>query len=401
VVGVHEEQEIVVKKLKQDLSPEQMLKVIFEYTAKITNERNLDRVLMHMADMGREMIVADRCTVWLLDRQKNELWTKVAHGVSEIRIPNGSGLVGYAVSRGEAIFIDDAYTNQEFRDVLVNGALKVDQQTGYRTKALMVIPFRNNEGEILGAYQAVNKMTETEVFSDRDLEYLSLAASYSGKSLESVMLHHEIEETQKEIIFTMGEIGESRSKETGNHVKRVAEYSYILALGLGMSQEEAELLKMASPMHDIGKVAIPDAVLKKPGKLTEEEFSIMKSHTNIGYGLLKNSKRHILKTAAIVASQHHEKWNGRGYPNGLKGEEIHIYGRITAIADVFDALGSDRVYKKAWELDRILNLFKEERGEHFDPEVVDVFMEKLPEFLAVRESYKDIDEEKHESQETA
>ncbi|MDT9724934.1 HD domain-containing protein [Xylanibacillus composti] len=366
-----------------------MLKVIFDYTAKIANERNLDRVLMHMADMGREMVVADRCTVWLLDQQKQELWTKVAHGVSELRIPVGAGLVGLAVATGKPIFIDDAYNNDEYRHVLSSGALTTDQLTGYRTKALMVIPFRNNEGEITGCYQAVNKLTEQQVFSAMDMEYLTLAASYSGKSLESAMLTNEIEETQKEIIFTMGEIGEIRSKETGNHVKRVAEYSYLIAVGLGMSLEEADVLKMASPMHDIGKVAIPDAVLKKPGKLTDEEFKIMQSHTMIGYNLLKNSNRHILKAAAIVAHQHHEKWNGRGYPQGLAGEEIHIYGRITAIADVFDALGSDRVYKKAWELDRILNLFKEERGQHFDPQVVDVFMEQLPKILEVRDLYSD------------
>ncbi|WNR43217.1 HD-GYP domain-containing protein [Paenibacillus roseipurpureus] len=219
---------------------------------------------------------------------------------------------------------------------------------------------------------------------------MTLASSYAGKSLESALLTNEIEETQKEIIFRMGEIGESRSKETGNHVKRVAEYSYILALGLGMSQEEAELLKMASPMHDIGKVAIPDAVLNKPGKLTDEEFKLMQNHTLIGYNLLKNSTRHILKTAAVVAHEHHEKWNGRGYPRGIQGEEIHIYGRITAIADVFDALGSERVYKKAWELDRILQLFQEERGQHFDPDVVDAFFKQLPAILKVREEYSDV-----------
>jgi response regulator RpfG family c-di-GMP phosphodiesterase len=157
-----------------------------------------------------------------------------------------------------------------------------------------------------------------------------------------------------------------------------------------MEQDECDLIKMASPMHDIGKVAIPDAVLKKPGKLDEEEFKIMQSHTDIGYGLLKNSTRKILKSAAILAHQHHEKWNGKGYPQGLKGEEIHIYGRITAIADVFDALGSERVYKAAWELDRILNLFKEERGQHFDPQIVDVFMEQLPKIINVRDNYTDI-----------
>jgi HD-GYP domain-containing protein (c-di-GMP phosphodiesterase class II) len=383
------EQFDITSQLKRDLDPQEMLRVIFDYAAKIANERILDNVLMLMADMGREMIVSDRCTVWLLDTNKNELWSKVAHGLDEIRIPSTAGLVGYAVTNDKAVFIHDAYSNEEYKSYLLNGALRTDQQTGYRTKALLVIPFRNSQGEIMGAYQAINKLTASEQFSDKDMEYLTLASSYAGKSLESALLTNEIEETQKEIIFRMGEIGESRSKETGNHVKRVAEYSYLLALGLGMSQEEAELLKMTSPMHDIGKVAIPDSVLNKPGKLTDEEFKLMQNHTRIGYNLLKNSNRHILKTAAVVAYEHHEKWNGRGYPRGIKGEDIHIYGRITAIADVFDALGSERVYKQAWELERILTLFKEERGEHFDPKVVDAFFQQLPAILRVRDQYSD------------
>lgn len=386
---MHEMYEFETPRIKRDLEPEELLQVILDYAAKIANERSLDHVLALMADMGKEIVVADRCSVWLLDSQRGQLWTKVAHGVSELRIPVGAGLAGHSIATGQPIFIDDAYSNEPYRTVLNNGALKTDQQTGYRTKGMMVIPFRNNEGEIMGCYQAINKMTPSEVFSDRDLRNLTLAASYSGKSIESAMLAEEIEETQKEIIFTMGEIGESRSKETGNHVKRVAEYSYILAQSLGMAKSEAELLKMASPMHDIGKVAIPDSVLKKPGKLTEEEYEVMKTHAEIGYNLLKNSKRNILKTAAIVAEQHHEKWNGKGYPRGLAGEEIHIFGRITGIADVFDALASDRVYKKAWELDRILNLFKEERGHHFDPAVVDAFMASLPRILDVRDKYAD------------
>ncbi len=374
---------------KKEHDPQQLLRIIFEYASKITNERRLDYLLLLMADMGREMILADRCTVWLLDKQNNELYSKVAHGVPPLRMSADAGLVGHSIASGSPIFINDAYENIEYKEVLQSGAFAMDKQTGYRTKSLMVIPFHNNEGEIMGAYQAVNKLTKEEAFTERDVEYLSLAASYAGKSLESALLSLEIEETQKEIIFIMGEIGESRSKETGNHVKRVAEYSYILALGLGMSHEEAELLKIASPMHDIGKVAIPDDLLKKPGKLTEEEFDLMKTHSEIGYSLLKNSTRRILKTAAIVAHQHHEKWNGTGYPLGLKGEDIHIYGRITAVADVFDALGTKRVYKDAWELDRILALFREERGGHFDPQIVDTFMENLPRLLEVQEAYSD------------
>jgi response regulator RpfG family c-di-GMP phosphodiesterase len=202
-------------------------------------------------------------------------------------------------------------------------------------------------------------------------------------------LQREIEETQKEVVFTMGAVGESRSKETGNHVKRVAEYSELLATHYGLPTHEVEMLKQASPMHDIGKVAIPDAVLNKPGRFDEEERRIMDTHAELGYEMLKMSNRPLLKCAAIVAYEHHEKWNGTGYPNKLKGEEIHIYGRITALADVFDALGSDRCYKKAWDDEKIFQLFKEERGEHFDPKLIDIFFEHLNQFLTIRETLKD------------
>lgn len=368
--------------LKERLTPEAMLELIFEYVAKISQEKSLDNLLMLMADLGRELVTSDRCTLWLVDEKNKQLWTKVAHGIPEIRIPCDTGVVGHAIQGGEPVIINDAYSDHRFNT-------DVDKKTGYRTRNIIALPIRNGEDQIIGAYQAINKMTRDAAFDDSDLKHLVLAATYSGNALEAALLNREIEETQKEIIFTMAEVGESRSKETGNHVKRVAEYSKILAIGMGMSQEEAELLKMASPMHDIGKVGIPDDVLKKPGKLTDEEFDIMKSHAAVGYEMLKNSSRKILTAAATVAYEHHEKWNGRGYPRGLSGEDIHVYGRITAIADVFDALGSDRVYKKAWELERILNLFKEERGEHFDPRLVDVFFERLDEIMAIREQFKD------------
>jgi response regulator RpfG family c-di-GMP phosphodiesterase len=202
-------------------------------------------------------------------------------------------------------------------------------------------------------------------------------------------LNREIEDTQKEVVFTMGAIGESRSKETGNHVKRVAEYSKLLALLYGLNSDEAEMLKQASPMHDIGKVAIPDAILNKPGRFDEDERLIMNTHAHLGYDMLKHSNRDLLKAAAVVAYEHHEKWDGSGYPRGISGEDIHIYGRITALADVFDALGSDRCYKKAWDDEKIFQLFKEEKGKHFDPALITIFFNNLSEFLKIRDTFKD------------
>eukprot|EP01029_Cantina_marsupialis_P032405 TRINITY_DN98675_c0_g2_i1.p1 TRINITY_DN98675_c0_g2~~TRINITY_DN98675_c0_g2_i1.p1 ORF type:complete len:215 (-),score=40.55 TRINITY_DN98675_c0_g2_i1:35-679(-) len=206
---------------------------------------------------------------------------------------------------------------------------------------------------------------------------------------EIVELHRELEETQREVIYKLGEIGETRSKETGNHVKRVAEYSKILAEKIGLPKEDVNILFAASPMHDIGKVGIPDSILNKPEKLTPEEWDFMQMHSEIGYNILNSSNRPILKAAALICHTHHEKWNGKGYPNGLKGEEIHIFGRITAVADVFDALGSDRCYKKAWPLEDILKLLKNQKGKHFDPKLIDVFMENLDAFLEIRDKFVD------------
>ncbi|MEA2099400.1 MAG: HD domain-containing protein, partial [Campylobacterota bacterium] len=199
----------------------------------------------------------------------------------------------------------------------------------------------------------------------------------------------EIEKTQSEVIFKMGEIAELRSKETGNHVKRVASYCALLGKLYGLDVDKCNDLELASPMHDIGKVAIADSILNKPSKLNEDEMETMKEHTTLGYEMFKNSSRSILKAASIVSHEHHERYDGTGYPRGVAGEEIHIYGRIIAIADVFDALGSDRVYKKAWENDDIVKYFIEEKGKHFDPNLVSIFLENIDKFIEVQKKYDD------------
>lgn len=241
-----------------------------------------------------------------------------------------------------------------------------------------------------GKYDQTTILNRPDELGEISLAMKNMAGSIKDGIHQIESLSDEIINTQKEIIYTMGEIAETRSKETGNHVKRVAEYSKILALKLGLSLENAEMLKLASPMHDIGKVGIPDEILNKPGKLTPEEFEIMKNHAQMGYDMLKHSNKPILQAAAIVSKEHHEKYNGKGYPRGLKGEDIHIFARITAVADVFDALGSDRVYKKAWEDEKIFDLFNSEKGEHFDPKVIVAFFDSLNEIKIIRERFKDI-----------
>ncbi len=202
-----------------------------------------------------------------------------------------------------------------------------------------------------------------------------------------VDLNKEIENTLRETVFTMGVIEERRSKETKNHTKRVTEYSRLLASKIGMAAKDIELLASAAPLHDIGKLGIPDEVLLKPGKLTDEEFEVMKNHTTIGYSMLVHSDRSLLKAAAVIAHQHHERWDGAGYPWGLKGEDIHIYGRIVGLVDVYDALLSIRPYKEAWPLNRVVAWIEQEQGSHFDPFLVQTLLAHLDGFVAIGERY--------------
>jgi len=354
--------------------------VIFSSINKIAAERNVDRLLLLLANFGRDLIGADRCTVWLCNQKDGTLWTKVAHGLDRMSIPKTKGLAGWVAMHGEPLIINDPYRDERFDQ-------EVDKRSGYRTRSILSLPILDADGRISGVYQAVNKLSGG--FTEEDRDHLLLATTYTAEVLKTAQLQEEIEATQREVIFTMAEAGEMRSKETGQHVKRVAEYCRLFGEKHGLSEAETEVLKMSSPMHDIGKIAIPDAVLLKPAKLDEAEWRIMKTHSTLGHEMLRHSERKLLHSAAIIAWQHHEKWDGGGYPCGLAGEQIHVFARIAALADVFDALASDRPYKKAWELDRIVELFRTESGKHFDPDLARIFLENVDAFVAIRNQYKD------------
>lgn len=217
------------------------------------------------------------------------------------------------------------------------------------------------------------------------IEYISIRTDIT----KEIKLREEIVSSQKETLHTLGELGEWRSKETGEHVNRVSLFSEVLAIAYGCTDINIQLLKMASPMHDIGKVVIPDAILLKPGKLTDEEFDIMKNHTTYGWEIFHKSKHELLQAAALIAYQHHEKWDGSGYPRGLKGEDIHIFGRITAVADVFDALSHDRIYKKAWSVEETLAFIQKESGKAFEPKIVDLLCENIDKIIEIKTLYSD------------
>ncbi len=226
--------------------------------------------------------------------------------------------------------------------------------------------------------------THLELYKAKELLKEHNISLQTKMDLQQKRILSELEENQKEMIFVLTELIESVSDETGQHIRRVSEYSRLLAhYHPSVSEEDANIIYDAAPMHDIGKMAIPEHILHKKGALTEEEFEVMKTHPAKAHKYLKIPNRKLMKAADIIAYEHHEKWNGKGYPRGLKGEDIHIYARIVALADVFDALTHKRVYKDAWSVSEAVKYISEHSGTQFDPLLVKLFEDNIDEFISI------------------
>ncbi|WP_414827741.1 two-component system response regulator [Alteromonas sp. H39] len=235
---------------------------------------------------------------------------------------------------------------------------------------------------------------EAEGFNVGGVDYITKPISPAVvlarvKTHLSLVQADELMRTRLQVVQRLGRAAEYKDNETGMHVLRMSHYSKILALAYGFSEAAAEILLHAAPMHDIGKIGIPDSIMLKPGKLTDEEFDIMKTHPHIGAEILGDCDSELLMIAKSVALTHHEKWDGSGYPNRLSGEQIPVEGRIVAVADVFDALTSKRPYKEAWSVEKTLDLMRSEKGKHFEPKLVDLLEENLPQILAIKARWQD------------
>ena len=231
----------------------------------------------------------------------------------------------------------------------------------------------------------------TRIRNMLEVRIMTTAMKNQNKILDGMVKERtkELNHTRLEVIRRLGRAAEYRDDMTGYHIIRMSRYSQLLALAAGMGEKEAEVLLNASPMHDIGKIGIPDNVLLKPGKLDLEEWKIMQTHVDIGVEILSGSNSALMDMAAEVAQNHHEKWDGSGYPCALTGENIPLTGRVVAVADVFDALTTERPYKKAWPIEEAVEFLKDQSGKHFDPRLVELFLEILPDILAVREQYSE------------
>ncbi|MEZ8824437.1 HD-GYP domain-containing protein [Vibrio amylolyticus] len=253
-----------------------------------------------------------------------------------------------------------------------------------------ISPSDEIKGLSLGAVDYITKPITPAVALQRVQTQLALYNQKQELYLKVKEQTKEINHSKIEMVKRLGRAAEYKDNETGMHVLRMSHYCHVLAVACGMSLEDADILRDAAPMHDIGKIGIPDDVLLKPGKLDSEEWAVMQTHVDIGVDILGDTAgSRLLEMAVQVAQSHHEKWNGKGYPQGLVGEDIPLVARVATIADVFDALTSERPYKEAWSVERAVSLLKEEKGQHFDPNLVDLFIGKLDEILEIKTKFKD------------
>ena len=290
-------------------------------------------------------------------------------GENEYEILAQIGDFGREVISPELIAqLDDARRNRISR-------LHGDTYVGY---------FPNNSGKA-----SLLVLKGVEEISDIDAQLLEVFCSGVAIAFDNILLNQEITDTQAELILRLGDVVESRSNEAGNHVRRMSQVCHLLAQASGLPEDETAVLMHAAPMHDIGKIATPDAVLLKPGKLTPEEWEIMKQHPTVGLSILDGSSRPILKAAAVIAHQHHEKFDGSGYPQGLKGHDIHRYARIVAVADVFDALSHKRCYKDAWPVEQVMGHLREVSGHHLDPVYVELLIANIDKAIDINKRWPD------------
>lgn len=403
-----------------------MLKMILELGLEISQIKDIDILLEKILGEARAFTNCDAGSIYIKDgnrlhfsyAQNDTMQKQLTPGrklpYTRFSMPiDCNSIAGYVAVKRKMLNIADVYELNDSYQFSFNRSY--DQQTGYRTRSMLTIPLVNPRSDVVGVLQLINaKDSAGDVIAFRD-DQEDIIVYFANNAANAV----ERAKMTREIILRMNKMAELRDpKETGPHVNRVASYAVTLyeawaqkkGIPLKEIDHNRDILRMAAMLHDVGKVAISDTILKKPGRFTPEEFQVMKLHTLYGANLFPDIYSDLDESASIVALNHHERWDGKGYPGfidpktqqplsgyedenggarGKKGEEIPFYGRIVALADVYDALSSSRCYKEAWTEEDVINEIKKESGKQFDPELVEVFLDCVDTFSQIEKLYPD------------
>ncbi len=392
------------KKILNKIDFKELTDQLIRLGIALTNERDLDRLLELIVSEARLFTNCDAATLYTVENDhlcfvisQNESLAKkggekfVKDSFKSYTLPiENSSLSGYVANTGRIVNIPDAYKIPKKFPFKINRDF--DKRNKYRTKSILTVPLSDPDDKIIGVLQLINAMDKGEnviPFSE-DVEPLVLAlASYAAVAYKNANLTKQIKEAHYQTIIRLSTAAEYRDVDTSFHIKRMSMYSACIAESLGLPKKMVELIEYASPMHDIGKLGVPDSILLKPGPLTPEERKIMEKHTTMGANILSNPDSEILEISLKIALSHHERFDGLGYPNKLTGDKIPLEGRIVALADVFDALASRRVYKPPYSFDEVVEIIKKGNGTQFDPLCVSAFINILPRIERIYQSFQE------------
>lgn len=404
----------------------QRIRELLEINQELTQLKDLDLLLDHILKKARLFTNADAGSIYIVENQKlrfisnqnDTLSAKLPKGkrliFSSFSIPiDNRSIAGYVALSGEILNIPDVYNLNT--NIPYHFDCTYDEISGYRTHSMLTIPLKNQQGIVIGVLQLINarnRKFDVIPFAREDEPLILYFANAAAIAIERAKL------TRNMIIRMINMAGLRDPKETGSHVNRVGSYAVeiyeVWAKKKGIDEKQIyknkDILRLAAMLHDVGKVAIPDSILKKPERFTPEEYDIMKGHTLYGARLFSERLSEFDEASYIVSLEHHERWDGKGYPGhinpitlkpvpgfetsdgkvkGKVGEEIHPFGRVVAIADVYDALSSKRIYKEAWSEDRVLTTIKDEAGKQFDPDMVEAFFEAYDIIKNIADKYPD------------
>jgi hypothetical protein len=376
----------------------EVLHSLLQIGVNLTAVEELPRMLDMILSEVRKIAQAEAGTLYILqkggklrlavaqnDRVASQALEEMLVG-KEFPLTNDS-LVGFVASTGQEMSIPNSYTLPPGSPFRINR--EFDSATGYRIKSIIAMPLQRPDGRCIGVLQLFNRLGDEgkiTSFDDTRSSVISSLASMAAVTIHNALLQEELKNAHLDTIIRLSVAAEFRDDETAGHIRRVTHASTLIAKAMDLTPKQVEVIRFASPMHDLGKIGIPDRVLQKPGRLDEEERRVIEEHPLIGTEILGDPLNDVMDAARAAALTHHERWDGTGYPNGLAGEDIPIIGRIVGLADVFDALVSKRCYRDALPLEKALEIIREEDGKQFDPAVVKAFFKVLGEIL---EFYQD------------